>query len=201
MFGSPAQSFYHQLSIVVVPSSAFVFWSLILKITVHISSKLSKHILPVLIKHDEYQTTDLHKRLSSLQTIIVYFSSSWDIGNVADCFDISCLLWELLMIIPIYALIFSEIAGQINVRKYRRGNKKRTIQKNWQHRVQKTKKKKKQKQSKNTTQYLQHGLHKNRGWAQVLAKGKQFLACYSYIKSSTVQVLAVIRETKHLRKN
>jgi len=29
----------------------------------------------------------------------------------------------------------------INVREYRRGNQKRTIQRNWQHRVHKTKKK------------------------------------------------------------
>ena len=47
---------------------------------------------------------------------------------------------------------------------------------------------------------------KNRGWTQVLAKGKQFLLLiwhppfYSYIQSSLVKVLAVIGERKHLRK-
>jgi hypothetical protein len=47
---------------------------------------------------------------------------------------------------------------------------------------------------------------KNRGWTQRLTNGKQFLllirhpSCYSYIQSSLVQVLTVIKERKHLRK-
>ena len=36
--------------------------------------------------------------------------------------------------------------GQINVREYRRGNQKWTIQRNWQHRVHKTKKNKRKTQ-------------------------------------------------------
>jgi hypothetical protein len=42
----------------------------------------------------------------------------------------------------------------INVREYRRGNKKWTIQRKWQHRVQKRKT-----NNKNTTQYVGHHFH------------------------------------------
>jgi hypothetical protein len=47
---------------------------------------------------------------------------------------------------------------------------------------------------------------KNRGWTQVLVKGKQFLLlirhplCYSYRQSTPVKVLTVIEERKHLCK-
>jgi len=47
---------------------------------------------------------------------------------------------------------------------------------------------------------------KNRGWIQVLAKGKQFLLhikhmpCYSYIQSNPLKVLTAIGERKYLRK-
>jgi hypothetical protein len=42
----------------------------------------------------------------------------------------------------VYCFSFYHIAFIINVREYRRNNHKRTIQRNWQHRVHKKKKKK-----------------------------------------------------------
>jgi hypothetical protein len=36
------------------------------------------------------------------------------------------------------ATLGTQDTGQINVREYRRGNNKKTIQRNWQHRVHKT---------------------------------------------------------------
>ena len=52
---------------------------------------------------------------------------------------------------------FYSCSYTINVREYRRGNQKRTIHRNWQHRVHKTKKYK----TKNTTQYvLETTMHK-----------------------------------------
>ena len=61
--------------------------------------------------------------------------------------------------------------GKINVQEYRRGSKKRPIQRNWQHRVHKTKKK----QIKDTTHYVvghhntqtnPNNVHKNKGILQ-----------------------------------
>ena len=97
--------------------------------------------------------------------------------------------------------MFSNVYS-INVREYRRGNQKRTIQRNWQHRVHKTKKNKtkthhnmcwtplcanKHKIIRNSERKDIIGQHKklkrwatrtppkNRKWTQMLAKFEQFL--------------------------
>jgi len=42
----------------------------------------------------------------------------------------------------LFQIVIDSCLFYINVREYRRGNQKRTIQRNWQHRVYKTKKNK-----------------------------------------------------------
>ena len=53
----------------------------------------------------------------------------------------------ILLVLQMVSFIFSFYCKK-NIREYRKGNKKWTIQKNWQHRVQQAE----EKQSKNTTQ-------------------------------------------------
>jgi hypothetical protein len=133
MFGSPAQSFYHQFSIVVVPSSAFAFWSLILKITVHISNKLSKHMLPVvLIKMVSIRRLTFTKDDWPLQKIVIvtsYYRIFLFFVRHRECCRLFWFFVHFVRTVDdytnIHAHIFSEITGQINVRKYRRGNQEK----------------------------------------------------------------------------
>jgi hypothetical protein len=68
----------------------------------------------------------------------------------------SCLLPDLTVYMGNTTGVLKEAGtayssqASINVKEYRRGNQKRTIRRNWQHRVHKKKKNK----AKNTTQYV-----------------------------------------------